>query len=110
MNRPAARDGCSATSRAASVSSRAARWPEDILEVSINEPGSSAGFGRASTGGGDLVSIIGPSLFRIKFLGAGGHGSEQPAGVEMGGAGLHEPVHLADQPREAEGVGITQRP
>src|SRR5436190_21212250 len=109
MNRPAAREGCSAASRAASVSSRAARWPDDILEVSISESGSTAGAGLVSTGAG-LVSIIGPSLSWIKFLAAGGHGSQQPAWVEMGGAALHEPVHLTDQSREAEVFGVTQRP
>src|SRR5262245_22727903 len=98
MNKPAASDGFSAASRAASVSSRAARWPDDILDVSIRS--SAAGVDRVSTGAG-LVSIIGPSLFRIKFLSAGCHGPEQPARAEVGSARLHEPIHLADQPREA---------
>src|SRR6266571_7317532 len=58
MNSPLTKVGSCAASRAASVNSSAARWPADILAVSITEAGSStSGFGLGS-GGADFKSLM----------------------------------------------------
>src|ERR1041385_863132 len=96
MNRPLTSDGFDAASRAASVNSSAARWPLDILDVSINCAGSSAdALVRRSTGG-DLVSIITTS--RIDFFPPGRHRAQQPARLKIFRARFDEPFHFTDDP------------
>ena len=65
MNNPLARLGfAAASSRAASVSSSAARWPSDIFEVSINGALSRV-FGSSGMAGVVLILIF---LSGIKLL------------------------------------------
>src|SRR6516164_120738 len=107
MNKPLAKVGSRPVSRAASVNSRAARWPADIFEVSMSTLGSaSAGLTRGSTGGG-FVSIICSS--RVKSFSVGSQIAQKRARFEFGEPLLDEALHVADQPGRAQGVRVTQR-
>src|SRR6266850_7646146 len=90
-------------SRAASVSSSAARWPLDIFDVSIRSRGSS-GFGA-----GSLVAIISVSLF-VKFLSIRHHTAQKRAGSEIGCSRIRKFFHRIYGFRDAQRIGITQWP
>src|SRR5258706_3601517 len=114
MNKPLTKFRSTPISRAASVSSTAARWPLDIFEVSISERGSSTcgfswGGGNLESGGGGVVFVIGPSAFVIKFCSILSHGPQKRAGCEMSSAAAHKVVHPADNCRRAESVSVTKR-
>src|SRR5262245_18782729 len=109
MNRPLANDESCTTSRAASVNSRAARWPLDILDVSMSASGSSAASLALGSAGGDLVSIIRPSLAWIKTCSGNSHVPQERARLKMNGAGFHEAIHRVDEFRGADSIRMTQR-
>src|SRR5262249_54640798 len=106
MNKPLAKVGSFAASRAASVSSRAARWPLDIFDVSIATAGSSAGvFWRGFEIG---VSIIMASFFRVKVPAALSHGLQKRTRLEVARATAHELSHRFDNVCRSCSVGVAQ--
>src|SRR5947207_1927754 len=112
MKRPLTKFLSTPISRAASVSSRAARWPLDIFDVSIRSCGSSGGFpwdggGLELTGRG-VVSVILASPFRIKLVSFLRHAMQESTRRKMPRPAVHQSFHCADNSRGAERIRITQ--